>query len=76
MVVICRLSALMAAKGVRLQDVHRATGIGRSVLTEMRDNKRVRYDVGVMERLCDYFGCPLADLITRTPDPDKPTPAA
>lgn len=67
MTIVCKLDQLLKARNLTIQQVYEHTGIARSVLTEMRDNKRQRYDKTVLDKLCIYFDCPLSDLLERRP---------
>lgn len=67
MTIVCKLDQLLKDRSLTVQQVYEATGIARSVLTEMRDNKRKRYDAGVMDKLCRYFDIPLNDLLEYRP---------
>jgi putative transcriptional regulator len=67
MTIVCKLDQLLKARNFTIQKVSEDTGIARSVLTEMRDNKRKRYDKTVLDKLCIYFNCPLSDLLDRQP---------
>jgi len=68
MTIRCKLDELLRRHGKTIQQVHLDTHIARSVLTEMRDNQRKRYDAAVMNKLCNYFRCPISALIESGPD--------
>lgn len=59
----CHLSRLMGEKRVRIIDVARATGIGRNMLAKLYYDRARRVDLADVARLCQYFGCPVGDLL-------------
>ena len=59
----CHLSRLMGEKRVRIIDVARATGISRNMLAKLYYDRARRVDLADVARLCQYFGCPLGDLL-------------
>jgi len=65
----CHLSRLMGEKRVRIVDVARATGISRNMLAKLYYERAKRVDFGDLARLCQYFGCPLGDLLEWVREP-------
>jgi len=59
----CHLSRLMGEKRVRISDVARATGISRNMLAKLYYERAKRVEFADLARLCEYFGCPLGDLL-------------
>ena len=43
--------------------LRRETGISPNTLSHIANSKLQRVDLGVLERLCDFFGCELHDLM-------------
>ena len=43
--------------------LNEATGISPNTLSRMATNQQSRFDKDVLERLCDFFGCELHDLL-------------
>ena len=53
---------------VSLIEIAEATGIGRITLSRMLNHgSNVRSDT--LDRLCNYFGCRIEDLVEHMPDP-------
>ena len=65
----CHLSRLMGEKRVRIVDVARATGISRNMLAKLYYERAQRVDFSDLARLCQYFGCPLGDLLEWVREP-------
>lgn len=60
----CNLSTLMGKKRYSIQDVHSKTGLSRSTVSSLYNDKATRVDYETVERLCDLFGCELQELFT------------
>ncbi len=70
----CRLRELMAAKGrrerrkVTYDDILAQTGIAKTSLTRLANDRADRVAVSVLDRLCDYFDCQPGDLFIYVPE--------
>ncbi len=70
----CRLRELMAVLGGRerrritYEDVWMATGIAKSTLTRLANDRSDRVAMATMERLCAYFDCQPGDLFIYVAD--------
>lgn len=51
-------------------DIHKATGISISALSNFGANKTSRYDEDLLARLCEFFGCQVCDLLEYVPPGD------
>jgi len=47
--------------------ISNATGVSSSTLSHMATNQQRRVDLSVLERLCDFFGCELSNLMRLEP---------
>ncbi len=47
----------------KVADVARATGLNRSTVTALYDEKATRIDLETIEKLCKHFGCEVGDLL-------------
>ena len=56
---------------ISLSEVSRETGIYRKTLYQWDRNEVKQYDTSVIDKLCDYFGVGLEELLERIP-PDQP----
>lgn len=52
----------------KISDVVRDTGVNRGTLTRMYYEKVERIELDVLDILCEYFDCTIADLL----EPQKP----
>jgi putative transcriptional regulator len=60
----CRLLELMGKRGIRfISRLSDETGINRRTLSMLAENRMLRYDADVLERLCAYFACQPGDLL-------------
>lgn len=63
MAVKCKLIDLMKKKGYRVEDVFRMTGLARTTITPLCQNKATRIDYGTINKLCTLFDCGIDDLL-------------
>lgn len=62
------LSRLMGEKRLKIADVARDTGINRGTLTRIYHETAERLDVEVLDKLCTYLGCSIAELLEHAPE--------
>lgn len=62
MAVHCNLSTLMGKKRYSIQDVHVFTGLSRSTVSNLYNDKATRIDFDTLEKLCSLFKCNANDL--------------
>lgn len=60
-----------AKRNISLSEVAQETGISRPTLVAWANNTVTRFDLAVIEALCEYFGVPLAELLDYTPPEPK-----
>jgi putative transcriptional regulator len=56
------------SRRITLQEVADATGINRSTLSKILNQKGYSTGTDVLDRLCAYLSCPIADLVEYLPD--------
>lgn len=56
------------SRRITLQEVSDATGINRSTLSKLLNQKGYSTGTDVLDRLCNYLGCPISDLVEHVPD--------
>jgi putative transcriptional regulator len=59
----CHLSKLMGIHKLKVADLARATGLNRSTISALYDEKATRIDLETIEKLCNYFECQIGDLL-------------
>lgn len=62
MAVHCNLSTLMGKQRYSIQDVHTLTGLSRSTVSSLYNDKATRIDFETLEKLCILFNCDASDL--------------
>lgn len=62
MAVHCNLSTLMGMKRYSIQDVHTMTGLSRSTVSNLYNDRATRIDYETLEKLCTLFDCNANDL--------------
>lgn len=63
MAVVCNLSTLMGKKRYTIEDVHRLTGLSRSTISNLYNDKATRVDYNTIDKLCQLFGCGVYELL-------------
>ena len=53
----CNLSTLMGSKRYSIQDVHEKTGLSRSTVSALYNDRATRVDYDTIEKLCNLFDC-------------------
>lgn len=56
---------------IPLAEVAEATGIPRKTLYQWEKNIVTRFDTKIVDKLCDYFGVTLSDLLDHIPPPPQ-----
>ena len=73
----CRLRELMASKGRRegrritYDDILAGTGISKTTLTRLANDRADRVAISTVERLCVYFDCQPGDLFIHVEEPES-----
>ena len=73
----CRLRELMAATGRRerrritYDDIRAHTGLSKTTLTRLANDRADRVAIFVIDRLCAYFDCQPGDLFVFVRDTDN-----
>lgn len=63
----CHLSRLMGERKLRIADVAREIDVNRNTITLLYYEKAKRIDLDVLDRLCKFFGCNVADILEYIP---------
>ncbi len=81
--IICRLSAILGARRIKVSDVCRATGIARATLDRYYNDRVSSFDREVLGKLCQFLQVKPGDLLVEeevtdlfsqpgTPSEEKP----
>ena len=57
------LSTLMGSKRYSIQYVHAKTGLSRSTISSLYNDRATRIDFKTITKLCDLFGCEVGTLL-------------
>lgn len=63
----CHFARLLGERKLKISDVARDTGINRGTLTRLYHETAERVELDVLDKLCDYLGVDLPDLLERKP---------
>ena len=74
----CHLARLMGERKLKIADVSRDTGINRGTLSRLYHETSERFEVEVLDKLCLYFGCSIAELLefVEVKEPERPKKAS
>jgi putative transcriptional regulator len=56
------------SRRITMQEVSDATGINRSTLSKILNQKGYSTGTDVLDRLCTYLGCAISDLVEHVPE--------
>ena len=62
----CLLSTMMGKYRYSIQDVHEKTGLSRTTISNLYNDRATRIDYDTAEKLCELFSCTLNDLFCVT----------
>jgi putative transcriptional regulator len=62
----CHFARLLGERKLKIADVARDTGINRGTLTRLYYETAERVEIDVLDKLCDYFGVDLPELLEKT----------
>jgi putative transcriptional regulator len=68
----CHFARLLGERKLKIADVARDTGINRGTLTRLYYETAERVEIDVLDKLCDYFGIDLPELLERTGNASQP----
>lgn len=68
----CHFARLLGERKLKIADVARETGINRGTLTRLYYETAERVEIDVLDKLCDYFGVDLPELLERTEGRGEP----
>lgn len=68
--IIFKLDDLIWQHRTTADDIFRRTGIGKSTLSTIRNNKNINISIHTLNKLCQYFKCNISDLIEYIPEKD------
>ncbi len=66
-----RTSALLGERRLSVRDLSRGAGISYSAAYGMYSGETKRYDEVVLNKICNYLGVGLCDLLIYTPDKEE-----
>ncbi len=58
----------LESRRITIQEVALATGINRMTLSKILNHRGYSTGTDVLDRLCQYFGCQVGDLIEHVPE--------
>lgn len=59
----CKLSVLMGENRFSIEDVHKKTGLSRTTISNLYNDKATRIDFETIVKLCRLFNCELNRLL-------------
>ncbi|WP_457746318.1 helix-turn-helix domain-containing protein [Sulfurimonas sp.] len=64
----CHLSKLMGLQRIKISELARATGLNRNTITLLFKEEASRVELDTIEKLCEYFNCPISELFEYIPN--------
>lgn len=69
----CHFARLLGERKLKISDVARDTGINRGTLTRLYYETAERVELEVLDKLCEYLGVDLPDLLERVISTGEPS---
>lgn len=66
--IVIKLDDLIWEHRTNAEEIVKATGLGRSTVSKLRNSKNVNISVKTLDKLCRHFNCKISDLIDYIPD--------
>ena len=66
--IVIKLDDLIWERKTTAKAIVKATGIGSSTISKLRNSKNTNISINTLDKLCKYFDCQLTDLIDYTKD--------
>ncbi len=63
-----KLRQLIWDKETTATEIHKATGISQSILSDIVRGKRTNVGLDIINKLCIYFGCDICDILEFVPE--------
>jgi putative transcriptional regulator len=71
--VVCRLSALLGERKMKMMDLARATGLSKTTVFQLYHEKATKIGLDVLAKICAALDCQPGDLLVYVPEGDKRT---
>ena len=65
--IVIKLDDLLWERKITAKEVARATGLGSSTISKLRNSKSVNINTNTLNKLCEYFNCKITDIIDYIP---------
>lgn len=66
------LSRILGERLLKVSDIHEATGVSRSTLTDIYYQRATNVQLDTLQKICDFLQIPLSELIEYVPEGRKP----
>ena len=67
----CHFARLLGERKLKISDVARDTGINRGTLTRLYYETAERVELDVLDKLCEYLGVDLPELLERVAEANQ-----
>lgn len=65
--IVIKLDDLIWERKTTAGAIAKATGLGNSTISKLRNSKNTNVSINTLDKLCKYFDCKLTDLIDYIP---------
>lgn len=62
-VIRCNLSKIMGKSRLKIEDIHRGTGLSRTTISKLYHDKMERIDYETLSKLCSFLECQVGDIL-------------
>lgn len=67
----CKLNMLLAERRLSVADLHRETGVSRTLLYLMANDDLSRIDLASLDKICDFFDCDVSTVLEFKKNPTE-----
>ena len=65
--IVIKLDDLIWERRTTSEEIVKATGLGSSTISKLRNSKNANISLNTLDKLCKYFNCKLTDIIDFIP---------
>ncbi len=69
--IVFKLDDLIWQHRTTAEDIFQKTGIGKSTISTIRNNKNINISIHTLNKLCKYFNCTISDIMEYIPDKEN-----
>ena len=61
--IVIKLDDLIWRNRTTAEEIAKATGLGTTTISKLRNSKSINVSLNTIDKLCEYFNCNISDLM-------------